>query len=69
MVFFSFECFSKEVRLYYQEFFSFDFTIWINRELIGRNIKGKLYYPWFSVREKPQPTVVIPSDDPDDIPF
>jgi|688.fasta_scaffold1293489_1 hypothetical protein len=69
MVFYTIELFGFHVQLFEKLFFSYSFTIWLGDELIGRNIEGKLYHPWFSIRRLP-PKIEYPDNiDPDDIPF
>ncbi|MTJ56065.1 hypothetical protein FJR38_27185 [Anabaena sp. UHCC 0253] len=71
-VFYTIELFGFRVQLFEKQFFSYSFTIWLGDELVGRNIEGKFYHPWFSVRKVP-PKIDFKGYpdgiDPDDIPF
>lgn len=68
-LFYTIELFGFRVQLFEKLLFSYKFTVWLGDELIGRNIKGKLYHPWLSIRKVP-PKIDYPEGiDPDDIPF
>jgi hypothetical protein len=68
-LFYTIELFGFRIQLFEKLFFSYNFTIWLGDELIGRNIEGKLYHPWFSIRKVPPKIDYSDDPDPDDIPF